>query len=115
MNAGGLDEPDICKRNSDASTVDAEMDSEDEGQHSDRTSSLQEPGSKFHLFDCISDEQKYSYCKLRDSLREIYRSLEQELEPVCVKDCRGIIPKSVDLNSVANSLITRRRASALIQ
>ena len=115
MNSGGLVDLESSKRNSDVSTVDAEISSEGECQDSYPFSVLLESASKLHLFESISDEQKYMYCILRESLREVYKSLEQELEPVCITDSRGIIPKSVDLTSVANSMITRRRTSTLIQ
>ena len=70
---------------------------------------LVDPEINFHLFDSISDEQKYSYSLLRDKLKEIYTNLELEIEPVCIRDTCTIVPKSVDLSRISSSMMNRRR------
>lgn len=97
------------KRVSDVSTVDANLDSEDES-FSNEVNMCE---VKQNVFNVISDEQKSAYDRLRNSLEGIYKSLEEEIEPVNVRDQCGINPRIIGLCTTSGSLIARRRESTL--
>ena len=97
----------IDLRFSNASTVDF-SDSEDDCQCLRKTKGLDEESLK-KTFEDISTEQKTHYLKLKYELSLIYEKLSEEIEPICVRETCGLLAKSIDLCSVANSQLTRRR------
>lgn len=109
MNCGNYLDAETSKRVSDVSTVDANIDSEDESFSND----LNICEVKQNVFEVISDEQKSTYYRLRNSLESIYKSLEEEIEPVNVRDQCGINPRIIGLCATSGSLIARRRESIL--
>ena len=102
-----------CKRTSDISTTDFNSDSDEIVISEGINNKLEDPDTMFQLFDNITDEQKCTYTKLRKSLEIVYLDLEQEIEPVCVRDQCTLIPKFVELSCVSNSMMKKRRLSSL--
>lgn len=103
-----VQEPD--KRISDASTMDLDIENSENCCKCEHEN-LIDVSQYSHLFLKISNEQKDFYFTLQNNLEEIYKELDLEIEPVCIRDIRSLTPKAVGLCNINNSCITRRRVS----
>ena len=105
-------EGNVKLRLSDASTNDFEM-SSDDGQGNEMCwQGLIEPIDAIHLFLPIRKTTEESYEGLKERLLEVYCQLEQEINPVNIREERCIAATCVNLSStVFSSKLYRRRST----
>lgn len=71
------------------------------------TSPVPNPNSS--QFERISDEQKNFYSTFKERLESIYHILDQEIEPVFIRDLCGFKPRQIKLCNISSSLLNQRR------
>jgi hypothetical protein len=82
-------------------------------QLSEEVHNVAEPIEHCHLFNCISDDQKFIYSRLNCNLKDIYSVLDKEIEPICIREYCAITPKTIGLSSILNSCLSRRRSGVI--
>ncbi len=97
-------------RISTCSTNELSFDSDQEGLDNDE-GCLKAEESKTKLFEDMSNEAKFYYSHLNQSLERIYSELEKELEPICIREQCAFPSKRISILRISGSLITERRLS----
>ena len=98
-------------RLSDASTVDMDFSSDEELDISQSDYPLYSNFDVKHLFEEPKSDWEEEYSTLNQKLEEIFAQLELEIEPVNIRDYKCLSSNSVNLNTVLNSKLCRRRAT----
>ena len=102
-------EPGPKDRISNASTQDCEFSSDDEFPF--KGESIFTVADVSTLFDKISVALKDNYKELNTSLQVVYQKLDEEIEPVNVRDDLSVPAGSVFLTSVSLSKLSQRRSA----
>ena len=98
-------------RTSDASTIDNDFLSDGELLVENIPSLFIGSIDPTSLYLPLSNESTQMYADLTYKLNVLYSSLEEELEPICVRDIKSMKPASVSLGSVNFSRISQRRST----
>lgn len=107
-----LDSKDESKiRYSDASTQDMDFSSEDELNLYKDISTNFDPFNAIHLFEPILTEVQDKYNSMLEGLRNVFDTLEKEIEPVCIREERSLSAASVSLAGITRSSLCRRRST----
>ena len=102
-------------RISDASTNDYDFSSDGEKVAEDKGLIYLTLSEKSLIYTPLPADSVLMYSDLTEKLKNLYISLEEELQPVCVRDDKGIKPLAVNLSSVDFSRISKRRATLPLQ
>ncbi|OMJ93720.1 hypothetical protein SteCoe_3286 [Stentor coeruleus] len=103
---------DIIYRISNASTEDFAFSSDDDNDLKAEPCFLR-PEDAASLFIPISPSREEYYHSLEQSLENIYCKLDDEIQPVNIRDELTHHAADVKLNTVGSSLISRRRSNIL--
>ena len=98
-------------RLSDASTADLDFSGDEEFDCSQPAFALYSTFQAKSLFEQPEGEWEEFYSELNKELEEIFAQLVVEIEPVDLRECKCFLSNSVNLNTVLNSKLCRRRAT----
>lgn len=98
-------------RLSDASTVDFEFSYDEEFDCSQPDLTLFSTLQGKNLCEEPEGDWEEFYSGLNKELEEIFAQLVVEIEPVDLRECKCLLSSSVNLNTVLNSKLCRRRAT----
>lgn len=98
-------------RLSDASTVDMDFSSDEDLDCFQPDYTLYSDFDVKNLFEEPKSNWEEEYSTLNQKLEEIFAQLELEIEPVNIRDYKSLSSNSVNLNTVLNSKLCRRRAT----
>lgn len=95
-------------RYSNVSAADTNFSSDEESPQDFQNSSLSE---LLYLFKDPSLEDQQVYLDFSIKLKRILAQLDEEIEPVNIRDDRTIVAQPIKLNNVVNSKLSRRRST----
>ena len=106
-----LEIKDYSIRVSNASTND--MDSSSDEENNTGNCLFESKVNTNNFFSNLSEEYLMIYSTLNEKLEIIYNQLDEEIDPVSIRDELSITANSVNLSSINNSRISRRRSTLI--